>query len=80
MSDSQGTNALPSFNVGDFNLAGAQQQGAAPTDSKSQPPPYDPTLFMHNPGSFEELHKKTKGIICTSYYLFFRFLFYFKSY
>lgn len=60
MSDAKGSTAMPSFNVGDFTPSSSQQ--GAPTDSRSQPPPYDPTLFMNNPGSFEELHKKTKDL------------------
>ena len=54
--------SLASFNIGDLNQASAQQTTGTQFDSKLQPPPYDPTLFMNNPGSFEELHKKTKDI------------------
>jgi hypothetical protein len=47
---------LPSFNLGDF-VENAPEQKII----EKQTIIHDPLLFSNNPGSYEDLHKKTKG-------------------
>ena len=47
---------LPSFNLGDFVEKAPEQQ-----IPEKPALIHDPLLFSNNPGSYEDLHKKTKG-------------------
>lgn len=61
----QTINPLASFTLGDLKKepGSASSSSSVETPSNTPTPPiFDPSLFQFNPGSYEDLHKKTKDI------------------
>jgi hypothetical protein len=54
-------NPLTAFNLGDLKNDQIFPDQLQQQQQQQQAPAYDPLLFAHNPGSYEDLNKKTKG-------------------
>lgn len=58
---------LPTFSLGDFVDKAAPEKGSVQELHEQQIQMQDPLLFANNPGSYEDLHKKTKGLFLFIY-------------